>query len=84
MQYLFHPDELKAGIGPDASALEFLSCQRIELDGQNPTATVETGPQETALVCIAGRFDYRIDGAGGTAEYKDMLYVPVAIGFISP
>jgi hypothetical protein len=26
MQYLFHPDELKKGVGPDASNLEFLFC----------------------------------------------------------
>ena len=76
MQYLFHPDELKKGVGPNASDLEFLSCQRIELDAENPATTVETGPDETALVCIAGRFDYEIDGIAGTAETKDMLYVP--------
>ena len=76
MQYLFHPQELKQGIGPDASPLEFLSCQRIELSDATPAVTIETGPEEVALVCIAGRCDYEIDGAMGTADLKDMLYVP--------
>ena len=78
MQYVFHPQELKLGVGPGASPLEFLSCQRIELNDTTPSVTVESGPEEVALVCFAGQFDYEneIDGTAGTANRKDMLYLP--------
>jgi 5-deoxy-glucuronate isomerase len=76
MTYHFRPGELRKGVGPEASDLEFLSCRRIELEGGGPAVAVETGPEEVALVCIAGQFDYEIAGVAGEAVFKDMLYVP--------
>jgi 5-deoxy-glucuronate isomerase len=76
MKYHFSPDELKAGVSGEACGLDFLSCQRIELDADNPDLAVETGPEEVVLVCIAGQFDYGFNGTKGTAGFKDMLYVP--------
>jgi 5-deoxy-glucuronate isomerase len=76
MRYLFRTEELIAGVSGEVSGLDFLSCQRVELDADNPAVTIETGPEEVVLVCIAGRFDYDSDGTTGTADFKDMLYVP--------
>ena len=76
MKYLFRPDELKAGVSGEACGLDFLSCQRIELDGDNPAVTVETGPEEVVLVCISGQVAYDLEGTQGLAHFKDMLYVP--------
>jgi 5-deoxy-glucuronate isomerase len=76
MKYLFRPHELVQGIRPEGSSLEFLSCQRIELDGDNPTVTVETALEEVVLVCISGQFEYDFDGTTPSAQFKDMLYLP--------
>jgi 5-deoxy-glucuronate isomerase len=76
MKVLFGPDELKAGVSGEACGLDFLSCQRIELGSDNPAVIVETGPEEVVLVCIAGRFEYDFKGTQGTADFKDMVYVP--------
>jgi 5-deoxy-glucuronate isomerase len=76
MKYLFRPDELKAGVRGDQTGLDFLSCQRIELDDQNPALTVDSGPEEVVLVCLGGQVDYDFDGTTGTARFKDFLYLP--------
>ncbi|HEY63291.1 MAG TPA: hypothetical protein G4O02_01850 [Caldilineae bacterium] len=76
MKYLFRPEELRRGLRPEQSGLEFLSCQRMELDEDHPAVTIETGPEEVALVCIAGQVNYEYNGAMGTARFKDLLYVP--------
>ena len=76
MQYHFRPDELKNGITPQESALDFLSCRRIELGDDTPSVTIETGDEEVVLVSLAGRFTYDFDGVTDDAAFKDMLYVP--------
>jgi 5-deoxy-glucuronate isomerase len=76
MKYLFHPEELSAGVGPGEGGLAFLSCRRVELNGRDPAVEIETGPEEVVLVSIAGQFDYDADAVTGTARFKDMLYVP--------
>ena len=76
MQYLFRPDELRKGVSGKVCGLDFLSCQRIELDSDNPATTVETGLEEVVLVCIAGQVDYDFGGVTGTARFKDFLYLP--------
>jgi len=76
MKYLFRPDELIEGVSGKVCGLDFLSCKRIELDSDNPAITVETGPEEVVLVCIASQADYDFDGTTGTARFKDFLYVP--------
>jgi len=76
MRYLFHPDELKGGVRGEICGLDFLSCQRIELDHDHSKVTIETGPEEVVLVCIAGQVDYTFDEIKGSARFKDFLYVP--------
>ena len=76
MQYLFRPDELRKGVSGSACGLDFLSCQRIELDSGNPSVVVETGVEEVTLVCIAGQVDYDFGGTLGMACFKDFLYLP--------
>jgi 5-deoxy-glucuronate isomerase len=76
MKVLFRPEELRAGVRGKECGLDFLSCQRIELGGEEAAVSVESGPEEVVLVCIAGQFDYDCDGTRGTANFKDMLYVP--------
>ena len=75
-QYLFHPQDMIAGVRGPAIGLDFLSCQRIELTGAQPTVTVDSGLEEFVLVCIAGQAGYACGGATGTAHFKDVLYVP--------
>ncbi len=76
MKYLFGPDELKRGVRGQTSGLDFLSCQRIELGDDHPAATVETGDEEVALVCISGQVSYEFEERAGTAGFKDFLYLP--------
>ena len=75
-RYLFRSEELKAGVCSHESGLDFVSCQRIELDGDQSAVTVETGPEEVVLVCIFGQVDYDFDGTTGMAQFKDFLYIP--------
>ncbi len=76
MKYLYSPEELMKGVGPEESPLDWLSCQRLELGVEHPAATVETGPEEVVLVCIAGQVDYVWQGSTGRADFKDLLYLP--------
>jgi 5-deoxy-glucuronate isomerase len=76
MRYHFRPEGLKKGLRPEAYVLDFLSCQRIELDSGHPAVTVETGLEEVVLVCIAGQVNYHSRDTTGTAAFKDMLYLP--------
>lgn len=76
VKYLFRPEELKDGVGPEDSALDYLSCQRIELGGDKQETTVETGPEEVVLVCIGGQVEYDFEGITGTASFKDFVYLP--------
>ena len=76
MKYLFRPDALKKGVRGKACGLDFLSCQRIELDDGRPFTSLETGLEEVVLVCIAGQADYDFDGTGGVMRFKDFLYLP--------
>lgn len=76
MKYLYTPDELREGVGPEASPLDWLSCQRVELGIATPSMTIETGPEEVVLVCIEGQVDYKSAGIAGTAGFQDFLYVP--------
>lgn len=75
-KYLYRPDELINGVTPELTCLDWLSCQRIELDGNNPDMIIGTGSEEVVLVCIKGRVDYDIDGKVGAAVFQDFLYVP--------
>jgi 5-deoxy-glucuronate isomerase len=74
MQVHFRSKELIKGVSPEESGLEWLSCRRIELDGD--AVAVESGGEEIVLVCIGGQFEYDAGESAGTAVFKDMLYVP--------
>jgi len=76
MRVHFRAGELRQGVGPRESGLEFLSCQRIELGAGHAAAVVESGLEEVALVCISGQVEYDTRGAAGVAGFKDMLYLP--------
>jgi 5-deoxy-glucuronate isomerase len=76
MNYHFRPHELIAGLRPDMYALDFLSCQRLELGAGKPPVVVETGPEEVVLACIGGEVDYELSGVAGAAQFRDMLYLP--------
>ncbi len=76
MKYLYGPDELRKGIGPKDSPLDWLFCERIELNTGNPATAIETGPEEVVLVCIKGQVDYDCAKATGTASFQDFLYLP--------
>jgi len=76
MKYLFRPGELKEGVCGEICGLEFLSCQRIVLDGDSPAMTVETSSEEVVLVCIGGQAGYDFNGVTSTLHFKDMLYLP--------
>jgi 5-deoxy-glucuronate isomerase len=76
LKYLFRSDELKGGVRGQVCGLDFLSCKRIELGGDHPTTTVETGPEEVVLVCISGQVAYGSEGNTGTLHFKDFLYLP--------
>jgi len=76
VKYIFRPDELKAGVRGEVCGLDHLSCQRIELNSEQPTVCIETGLEEVVLVCISGQATYSFEGERGTVQYKDSLYVP--------
>jgi 5-deoxy-glucuronate isomerase len=76
VKYLFRPDELRQGVRGETCGLDHLSCQRIELGSARQGASIQTGPEEVALVCISGEADYDFQGVTGTAQLKDFLYVP--------
>lgn len=76
VSYLFHAGELRERIIPGDSPLAFLSCQRIELDGDASCSMIKTGAEEVALVCLSGSCNYETDEAAGKACFKDMLYLP--------
>ena len=74
-KYLFHPDELTRGVSGAELGLDFLSCQRIELDAP-ARVTIETRSEETLLVCIGGQAEFLYRDALGALNFKDFLYVP--------
>ncbi len=76
MQYHYQPEALKQGITPPAGGLEFISCRRIELDHDQPSVTIETGPEEVVLVPIGGQAAFTYGDATGLAHFRDFLYVP--------
>jgi 5-deoxy-glucuronate isomerase len=76
VKYLFRPDELVDGVRGDMSGLEFLSCQRIELQYRAPLHRLETDQEETVLICINGEVQYEHGGESAVMDTMDMLYLP--------
>jgi 5-deoxy-glucuronate isomerase len=75
VKYLFRPEELVDGVRGEVCGLEFLSCQRIELQYRAPLTHVHTGDEETVLVCINGEVEYEQEGQSGVMATLDMLYL---------
>ncbi len=66
-------DLLKTEVPSDVGTV-FTSVKRIELKGK--PCTIESRDEELCIVCIQGSFSFSIKGEKGTAQIKDMLYVP--------
>jgi 5-deoxy-glucuronate isomerase len=63
-------------VTPTNSALEHLNYGRIRLDQTVPSVAFETGGRETALLCMKGSCDVRIDGERYELGTYDAMYVP--------
>lgn len=59
---------------PSDMGLVYTSVQRIEISGQE---TVLSNDEEVCLLVIKGTINWKINNMGGSAELKDMLYVPI-------
>lgn len=76
MKYLFTPNDMREGVRPEDSPLDWLSCQRIKLGGGRQEITLQTGPEEVVLACIEGQVDYDGAGATGRVGFRDLVYLP--------
>jgi 5-deoxy-glucuronate isomerase len=63
-------------VSPDNSDLEYLHYGRIRLDRAVPRAAFETGPRETALLCMHGAARVVVDGADHSLQTYDAIYIP--------
>jgi len=63
-------------VSPQNSDLEYLHYGRIRLDQEEPTAAFDTGPRETALMCMGGACHLTVDGAAYELDTYDAIYVP--------
>jgi 5-deoxy-glucuronate isomerase len=63
-------------VSPENSDLEYLHYGRIRLDRQTPKASFETGPRETALLCMGGRAQVVVDGKEHAIGTYDAIYIP--------
>jgi 5-deoxy-glucuronate isomerase len=66
----------KISVSPSNSAVSHLHYGRILLDGATPHASFETGPRETALLCMHGGCSVVVDGARHALAQYDAIYVP--------
>ena len=63
-------------VTPKNSALEHLCYGRIRLDQTVPSAAFETGERETALLCMKGTCEVRVNGERYELDTYDAMYVP--------
>jgi 5-deoxy-glucuronate isomerase len=63
-------------VSPQNSDLSHLHYGRVRLDEQVPQARFETGPRETALLCMKGRCEVQVDGQTIELGLYDAIYVP--------
>ncbi|MCL2527674.1 MAG: 5-deoxy-glucuronate isomerase [Defluviitaleaceae bacterium] len=70
----FHclPNETKKLLKPSDMGLVYTSAQRIELG----SAEIDSGSEEICLFVVQGKVAYTYGATQGTAQYKDMLYIP--------
>jgi 5-deoxy-glucuronate isomerase len=63
-------------VSPNNSDLQHLCYGRILLDAEVPSVTFETGARETALLCMRGGCQVKVDGAAHDLDLYDAIYVP--------
>jgi len=63
-------------VSPENSSLSHLHYGRIRLDRETPRASFETGPCETALLCMRGECRVVVDGTPHSIGLYDAIYVP--------
>lgn len=74
MASYFKQKELLSYHDPKSLGLVYCSVQRIELTGEE--VVLESGEQELCLIVIEGSLQFACEGAEGSAQMCDMLYVP--------
>jgi len=72
-KYHFKASELFKKKRPEDLGLEYTSCQRIEL---KETLILDSKEEEVCLVVIEGEVDFQYEDKRGTANFKDMIYIP--------
>jgi 5-deoxy-glucuronate isomerase len=70
----FLPSETLNRLEPSDMGLKHASAQRFEVKGK---VEIKSGDEEVCIVLTSGEFSYTFNGSGGTAEMRDMLYMPV-------
>jgi hypothetical protein len=63
-------------VSPQNSDLEYLNYGRIRLDRQTPRVAFETGPRETALLCMRGGCRVAVGPAAYMLGTYDAIYIP--------
>lgn len=63
-------------VSPENSSLSHLHYGRIRLDRETPRVSFETGPRETALLCMRGACRVIVDGTPHSIGLYDAIYVP--------
>jgi 5-deoxy-glucuronate isomerase len=66
----------KTSVFPGNSTLRHLHYGRILLSPSTPQASFETGPRETALLCMHGGCSVLVDGQRHVLGQYDAIYVP--------
>jgi len=72
-KHYFKADELLKKKKPGEMDLEYITSQRIEL---KENLTLDTENEEVCLVIIEGKVSFQFECKEGTANFKDMIYVP--------
>jgi 5-deoxy-glucuronate isomerase len=63
-------------VSPDNSDLEYLHYGRIRLDREVPKAVFDTGPRETALLCMRGACRLVVGTTELSLDTYDAIYLP--------
>jgi 5-deoxy-glucuronate isomerase len=66
----------KISVSPQNSTLAHLHYGRIRLDAETPRVAFETGPRETALLCMRGACQVRVGAETHDIDLHDAIYVP--------
>lgn len=66
---------------PKNTTLKYLSCGRIILDREVSEVEVNSGEQETSLICIKGEGTVSVNGKEYTMKPFDAIYIPTQTKF---